>query len=84
MGKLPSINDRFKNGVVRDKKFIIKEIGSNLTLMDGKLSLGLKPEFELLKALEKDESAWFELSKTMSGKDLNKVSDSMYPSWYTR
>ncbi len=77
-----SINQRFRKAGVRDKKFIVKEIGSNFLLKGQKLTLDLKPQYNLIRSLDKDENEWFEPPNNPSNIELDGASGLLFPKWY--
>jgi hypothetical protein len=50
-GTFHTIVDKFKNASISEKTTILNSIGSNLSLLDGKLSISLNKELNCIKKL---------------------------------
>ncbi len=53
LGFVQGIQERFRNGSIKEKKFIFSQIGSNFIFLDGKLNLQVEQTYLLFRDLEK-------------------------------
>ena len=77
-----TIVDKFKNASIPEKTVILSSIGSNLSLLDGKLSISLNKELNCIKKLNSiisQDSARLEPLNFVRYKQKTGSSDSRFP-----
>ncbi len=77
-----TIVNRFKNASISEKATILSSIGSNLLLLDGKLSISLNKELKYIKKLNSisnQDSTRLEPLKSTDNKGKTRDSDSRFP-----
>lgn len=75
------IESDFRDGTIKEKKYIFSEIGSNFIFKDGKLAVEAKRQFILFKELQCISDVTFEPKKELIRSYLNDDLKDTCPSW---
>ena len=78
---IQGICERLKNGTLKEKKYILKRIGSNLSLKDQKLSIELKEPYFLIKKVKDNKPDRLEPPNSPSTRGQRGIRNQSYPLW---